>query len=244
MAEKLNTPVRYALKSALPTVTQDNYNSSGNADDEEGGKLTPSVARPPQGEEFDADDDFTDPNRKPIQLGVLKTFEFVSQLRRASVVVRQFGAKDGNVYVKGAPEVMKEICRPESFPSDYEDLLGYYTHRGFRVIGCATKYIPKLSWIKVQKMSREEAESELDFLGFIIFENKLKDTTTEVIDELGAANIRKVMCTGDNILTAISVARECGLMDRTAHCFVPRFIEGKSRIHTTWPIGFMKGFQL
>jgi cation-transporting ATPase 13A2 len=201
----------------------------GGFDEEEVGKLTPSVARPPAGSEYDADDEFTDPNRKPIELGVLKSFEFVSHLRRASVVVRQFGAKDGDIYVKGAPEVMKEICRPESFPSDYEDLLGYYTHRGFRVIGCATKHIPKMSWIKVQKMNREDAESDLDFLGFIIFENKLKDKTSDVIEELGRANIRKVMCTGDNILTAISVARECNLIDRDAHCFVPHFVEGNAR---------------
>lgn len=50
----------------------------------------------------------------PLELGILKTFEFVSQLRRASVVVRQFGSTAGNVYVKGAPECMQDICRPES----------------------------------------------------------------------------------------------------------------------------------
>jgi cation-transporting P-type ATPase 13A2 len=75
-------------------------------------------------------------------------------------------------------------------------------------------------------MKRIEAESELDFIGFIIFENKLKPTTADVLQELEAAGIRKVMCTGDNILTAISVARECHLIDKTAHCFVPHFIEG------------------
>lgn len=80
--------------------------------------------------------------------------------------------------------------------------------------------------MKVQKMKRDEAESGLDFIGFIIFENKLKPSTTGVLDELSKAGIRKVMCTGDNILTAISVARECNLIDRTAHCFVPRFVEG------------------
>jgi cation-transporting ATPase 13A2 len=111
-------------------------------------------------------------------------------------------------------------------PGDYEELLAYYTHRGYRVIACATKHIPKLSWVKVQKMKRTEAESELDFIGFIIFENKLKPTTAHVLQELEAAGIRKVMCTGDNILTAISVARECHLIDKTAHCFVPHFIEG------------------
>jgi len=142
---------------------------------------------------------------------------------------------------------MKDICLPESckflqflyrlfadsklsttVPVDYEELLSHYTHRGFRVIACATKHIPKLSWVKVQKMKREDAESNLAFVGFIIFENKLKLSTTAVIDELNEAGIRNVMCTGDNILTAISVARECHLIDRNAHCFVPHFLEGWS----------------
>ncbi|KAJ4367166.1 hypothetical protein N0V83_007696 [Neocucurbitaria cava] len=203
---------------------------SGNSgDDDPEQKLSPSVARPPPGREYDVDDREDDPNRKPVELGVLKAFEFVSQLRRASVIVRQFGSKSGQVYVKGAPEVMKEICRPESFPTDYEELLAFYTHRGFRVIACATKTIAKLNWLKVQKMKREEAESQLDFVGFIIFENKLKPSTAPVIEELERANIRKTMCTGDNILTAISVARECGLINKTAHCFVPHFVDGDSR---------------
>lgn len=111
-------------------------------------------------------------------------------------------------------------------PPDYEELLGYYTHRGFRVIACASRHIPKLSWVKVQKMKRTEVEADLDFIGFIIFENKLKASTEGVLQELTEAGIRKVMCTGDNILTAISVARECNLIDKTAHCFVPHFVEG------------------
>ena len=75
-------------------------------------------------------------------------------------------------------------------------------------------------------MQRLEAESGLEFVGFIIFENKLKPSTTSVINELNKAAIRNVMCTGDNILTAISVARDCYLIDKTAHCFVPHFAEG------------------
>ena len=198
-------------------------------EDDEQNKLSPSVARPPVGMEYDVDDTDTSSINTPIELGILKSFEFVSQLRRASVVVRQFGAPGGDIYVKGAPECMKDICDPDSFPVDYEELLNYYTHRGFRVIACATKHILKLSWVKVQKMKREEAESDLAFVGFIIFENKLKPSTTGVIDELNEAGIRNVMCTGDNILTAISVARECHLIDRTAHCFVPHFVQGTSQ---------------
>lgn len=112
-------------------------------------------------------------------------------------------------------------------PEDYHDILAYYTHRGYRVIGCATKYVPKLSWVRAQKMKRIDVESGLTFAGFIIFENKLKPQTAAVLRELKYAEIRQVMCTGDNILTAISVARECNLINPTAHVFVPRFLEGR-----------------
>lgn len=111
-------------------------------------------------------------------------------------------------------------------PNDYDELLSYYTHKGYRVIGCATRHLERLSWVRAQKMTRAEVESGLEFVGFIVFENKLKPTTAAVLQELSDAHISTVMVTGDNILTAISVGRECGLLDRTAHCFVPRFIKG------------------
>ncbi|GAM86777.1 hypothetical protein ANO11243_047970 [Dothideomycetidae sp. 11243] len=199
-------------------------------EEDEQNSISPSIARPPAGLDFDIDDDQAlRAPRKAIELGILKSFEFVSQLRRASVIVRQFGEHSGDIFVKGAPECMKEICRPQSFPPDFDELLGYYTHRGYRVIACATKHIPKLNWLKVQKMKREDAESNLEFVGFIVFENKLKPTTTGIIHELRDANIRTVMCTGDNILTAISVGRECGLIEKAAHCFIPHFVEGDAR---------------
>lgn len=93
------------------------------------------------------------------------------------------------------------------------------------MIACATKHVKSLNKARVRAMSRSDAESGLEFVGFIIFENKLKPVSAAIINELNEAGIRKVMCTGDNILTAISVARECQLIDRTAHCFVPQFYE-------------------
>ncbi|KAK4127694.1 hypothetical protein N657DRAFT_641704 [Parathielavia appendiculata] len=201
-----------------------------NADEEEQGNLHPSVARPPAGSKLQANGTAQGfAQSVPFELGVLRSFEFVSQLRRASVLVRTFGRPSGDIYVKGAPECMREICKPETFPADYEELLSHYTHKGYRVIGCATKHIKKLSWVKAQKMKRREVESDLDFVGFIIFENKLKPTTASVISELLDSNIGTVMVTGDNILTAISVARECGMINKTAHCFVPRFLTGHAR---------------
>ncbi|KAK4193092.1 vacuolar cation-transporting ATPase YPK9 [Podospora australis] len=204
----------------------------GGADDEEQGTLHPSIARPPVGTKSYVDDSGQSNgqnNQSSLELGVLKSFEFVSHLRRASVIVRTFGRQSGDIFVKGAPECMREICRPESFPTDYEELLAQYTHKGYRVIGCAAKHIKKLSWVKAQKMKRHDVESDLEFVGFIIFENKLKPTTAAVLEELFQSNIGTVMVTGDNILTAVSVARESGMISKTAHCFIPHFETGDSR---------------
>ncbi|KAJ5792184.1 uncharacterized protein N7503_008162 [Penicillium pulvis] len=192
--------------------------------------ITPSVARPP--ETHIGESQRIGPNL-PVELGVLRNFEFVSHLRRASVLVRQFGDNGVSFFVKGAPESIKDICVPETLPSDYDELLNYYTHKGYRVIACATKYERKLSWMKAQKLSRTEAESNLEFLGFIIFENKLKPSTSRVISELNEAGIRNVMCTGDNILTAVSVAKECKMIDPGEHCFIPHFIEEPGLIGKT-----------
>ncbi|KAL9107562.1 MAG: hypothetical protein Q9227_007562 [Pyrenula ochraceoflavens] len=192
-----------------------------------GSGLSLSVAKPPMGMEFDIDDARDGDRQLPTELGVLRSFEFVSQLRRASVIVRQYGEDGASVFVKGAPEAMKDICKSSSLPHDYEELLSYYTHRGFRVIACASKYIFNAPAEKISRMERASAESGLEFDGFIIFENKLKEITSDVIEELNEAAVRVVMCTGDNILTAISVARECNLIDQAAHCFVPHFLEGQ-----------------
>jgi cation-transporting P-type ATPase 13A2 len=73
---------------------------------------------------------------------------------------------------------------------------------------------------------REQAESGLKFLGLIIFENKLKPGTTPAIQALRAAHLVCRMITGDNPLTAVSVARECGLVNPAAHVFSPMFIRG------------------
>lgn len=61
-------------------------------------------------------------------------------------------------------------------------------------------------------MEREDLEKDLIFAGLLIMENKLKPITTEIIEKLSHANIRTVMVTGDNALTAISVGRHCNLV--------------------------------
>ncbi|AEY98251.1 FAFR567Wp [Eremothecium gossypii FDAG1] len=146
-------------------------------------------------------------------IGIVRSFEFLSNLRRMSVIVKPFSENVFMSFTKGAPEVIFELCSKQTLPLDYEALLHHYTHNGYRVIACAGKKLTRQSWLYSQKVSREEIESNLEFLGFIIFENKLKGTTKETLESLHRADIRTIMCTGDNVLTAISVGREAGLVE-------------------------------
>ncbi|PWN25160.1 hypothetical protein BDZ90DRAFT_281756 [Jaminaea rosea] len=192
--------------------------------------LVQTVVRPPGGEAFEPED-AVKPGRHAhfLELGVLRTFEFVSQLRRMSVIVKRLKSPSLEIFVKGAPEVMGDICDPSSFPADYDDLLAYYTKHGYRVIACAGKSMTNMTWIKAQRMKREQAESGLRFLGLIIFENKIKEGTAPAIETLKAANIECNMVTGDNPRTAISVARECGIIANSSHVFLPSFVRGNQK---------------
>lgn len=86
------------------------------------------------------------------------------------------------------------------------------------MIACSVKLYCEFDGKKTvrddQIKEREEVENDLTFLGFIILENKLKPVTNSVIEHLHSANIKTVMITGDNILTAISVAKQCNIIEK------------------------------
>ncbi|KAG0049967.1 hypothetical protein BGZ83_005235 [Gryganskiella cystojenkinii] len=221
------------LGSRTGTVTESAHGN--NSKNGVNGGVVSTVVRPPGGKQFNLDDMIANQSGQIqsdeapfLELGIIRCFEFVSQLRRMSVIVKRLHKPGMEIFVKGAPEVMTEICIKESLPLDYTERLSYYTHHGYRVIACAYKSVPTLNFVRAQRVKREQVESDLTFLGFIVFENKLKPTTAPVVATLSNARIRQVMCTGDNVLTAISVSKECGLINKAREVYTPRFITGDS----------------
>ena len=61
-------------------------------------------------------------------------------------------------------------------PVDYEKTLNDYTHRGFRVLAVGYKRM-NVQAGEISKLKREEAEKDIEFLGFIIMENRIKEKT-------------------------------------------------------------------
>ena len=56
-------------------------------------------------------------------------------------------------------------------------------------------------------------------------ESKMKEATPDVITELQNCEIDTIMATGDNILTAVSVAGLSGIIDSTLPTFCGELIE-------------------
>ena len=156
-----------------------------------------------------------------VEVGIIRQLQFDSKLKRMSVITRDKSDNHFTAFTKGAPEELKELCQPETVPANFHEILRDYAQQGFRVIGLAYKpMLAETKWHKVQKMKRDAIEKELCFLGLLIMQNKLKPETAPVIAELREAAIRCVMVTGDNLQTAISVARDCRMVDESARVLV------------------------
>lgn len=150
-------------------------------------------------------------SRSGHRCSVLNVNEFDPKRRRMSAVVRM---KDRTyMFVKGSAESIKELL--VDVPEMYDRRSKKHSLDGHRVIAMAYREIEK------EGAYGAEYENGLTFLGFIVFTNKLKGATKRVIGSLKQAGITCLMATGDNILTSISVARECGMIEEGVPIIFP-----------------------
>ncbi|KAH9590894.1 hypothetical protein MS3_00003396 [Schistosoma haematobium] len=148
----------------------------------------------------------------PYEIGILRQFPFSSSVQRMSVITRTLNESQFHVYTKGAPETIEVLCRRDTIPSNFHSNLLEFTREGFRVLALAWRPI-KASYLRIMRISRDRVEHNLLFLGLLVMENRLKPESGPVIKTLRQANIRPVMVTGDHMLTSLSVARDCEMID-------------------------------
>jgi magnesium-transporting ATPase (P-type) len=166
---------------------------------------------------------------RPLGLAIIKHYAFSSHKQRMAVLAAITPApQEGSsgrpspspnndkgvvyAYVKGAPERVRPLCSSDSVPADFSKVLQQYTRDGLRVLAVAGRRLEVSSWAEACDLPRNEVESQLVLLGLVVFQNKVKAATRPALTELHEANIRTLMITGDNLLTACSVARECGMV--------------------------------
>ena len=136
------------------------------------------------------------------KLEILERFEFCPIKRSMGVLVETESTKF--VYFKGSPEEIVSRC--SQIPIEFSGELEKWTTEGYRVLGLAAKKVSKV-------VERDEAETELNFLGLLIVKNPLKPEASKVIETLRNCDYPIIMCTGDNVQTALSVARQSGILE-------------------------------
>ncbi|KAF6117491.1 ATPase 13A4 [Phyllostomus discolor] len=162
----------------------------------------------------------------PVEgIAILHQFPFSSSLQRMTVIVQEMGG-DRLAFMKGAPEKVASFCQPETVPTGFASELQIYTTQGFRVIALAYKKLEMDH--HTTALMRDKVESDLVFLGLLILENRLKKETKPVLEELISARIRTVMITGDNLQTAVTVARKSGMVSEGQKVILVEANEGSA----------------
>jgi predicted P-type ATPase len=161
---------------------------------------------------------------------VTNIYPFSSYLQRTTVVVR---APHFCVLSKGSPNSIRKICKPDTIPNNFNELVRAYGLRGFRLIAYAKRQLSDDLFFK-NMTSRDEAEKEMSFLGFFVMKNQLHPHSESEVIAMKNSNILCKMITGDSIYTAISVAKDCCLVDSFAKVLVAEIQQENEEIGIIW----------
>ena len=102
------------------------------------------------------------------KLGICRTFECTEQNKLKSNIVKEVNGCFYKVYSQGAPELIKEKCRKETIPQNYNEMVDMYKKGGYDIIGICGKKM-KMNYIQCQRVERSKCESNMIFLGFAVY---------------------------------------------------------------------------
>jgi Ca2+-transporting ATPase len=146
---------------------------------------------------------------------VLDEFAFDAVTKTMSVVFTDQAGR--HVFVKGAPESILDRCTriisakgeqamTHTEKSRVTDQFQEFAKDGLRLIAFAMKRESR------NKQTREEAESNLTFIGFVGIADPPREEVPEAIALARRAGIETIMVTGDNELTAYAIAKHINLI--------------------------------
>lgn len=146
-----------------------------------------------------------DPDGLRHEAEVRATVPFASDQRYAAVFCDE---DDGTVaYVKGAFEVVADMCRPVDDAADRERSLA---EGGYRVLALARGVIA--DGVDLDEAPRE-ALKDLELLGLVGLVDPIREGVPDALERSHEAGVEVRMVTGDHPATGLAVARELGIAD-------------------------------
>ncbi|KAF4666598.1 hypothetical protein FOZ61_009538 [Perkinsus olseni] len=150
------------------------------------------------------------------KLSIIRRMHFDRETMTSGCVIRS--ALDGQlaVYVKGSPESIRDTCRSDTLPHDYAKICADLAGQNFYVLALSCRRLPpRVAVEEMVAMPREVLEKDLRLVGLLLFKNEVKPDSALAINMLREGDVRSVVCTGDNPLTAIGISKEVGIIDTT-----------------------------
>ncbi len=147
----------------------------------------------------------------------LGEFPFDLQSKRMATINTDQSGKKVFAYVKGSPEVIIESCSKQLTGSGTKSLSGAdrkelleindrYADLGLRVLAIAEKEVAG-----PEELSVEELDDGLVLLGLVGMQDRPRKGVYEAIQKCRSAGIKVMMLTGDQVRTAVTVARDLKL---------------------------------
>jgi Ca2+-transporting ATPase len=142
-----------------------------------------------------------------------------SSERRLMTTVHDTPSGRQVAYVKGSPERVLELCKfihlegekkrlNEKLRSEFLGKNEEMANQALRVLGMAYREVPDA----ISSFDEENLERDLVFVGFMAMLDPPREEAKDAVKLCEKARIKVVMITGDHKLTAVTVARELGIL--------------------------------
>ena len=100
------------------------------------------------------------------KLGICKIFEKEKNVK--SNIVKKMNDIYYKIYSEGDPELIKSICRRETIPENYDEIISKNNTEGNRIMSICGKKM-KMTFLQSQRIERNKCESNMTFLGFVFY---------------------------------------------------------------------------
>lgn len=153
----------------------------------------------------------TDNQDYKTQGAIIEEYPFDSEIQTVTTIWQNNSHNETkHIFVRGAPEaVLAKSKLPYNDKNEITKKFEEYAREGLRVIGFAAK-----TSNHSEAITREDAEKDLTFLGIVGIYDPPRIEAKKAVEQARNAGINTIMLTGDNALTAETIAKEIGLLEK------------------------------
>ena len=158
--------------------------------------------------------------RKKIQ--IVRNIPFSSSRKKMSTVVATSDPSKFILYTKGAPEFLLSSCSfylennskvinldAEKASEITKKVILPFAEESLRTLGLAYREISKT---ELDNSKDDDLETNMILISIAGIKDPLRPEVKEAIRKCHRAGITVRMVTGDNVVTAIAIAKECGIL--------------------------------